>query len=63
MTVGPNLPNWIIHPDVTKNVISCCGLVMENIFILEVFTSSSEREMPGQVGEGLRNDSGLYIGA
>lgn len=53
MTVGPNLHNWLIHPDVTKNVISCCGLVVENIFIFEVLTSRSERKMPGQEGEGV----------
>lgn len=34
MTVGPNLQNWILHPGVTENVFSYCGLVTENIFIL-----------------------------
>lgn len=48
MTVGPNLLNWILHPDVTKNVISC--LVMEDIFMFEA-----------RWDRGLRNDSGLYI--
>lgn len=53
MTVGPNLQNWILYPDVTKNVYFLLWLSNGEYIYLVVFTTRSECKMPVQVGEGL----------
>lgn len=63
MTVWPKFSKLDSSPRCDQECFFLLWLINGEYIYIEVSAAYSECEMPGQVGEGFRNDSGLYVGA